>query len=55
MAYQSLIAIVHELCATMDAFGALGAELHRRHEKLSIPTAVHELPRKVVEGSDTIC
>ena len=43
---------VHELCASMDALAALGAELRRRREGLPVSPAVHELLDEVVRRID---
>jgi SAM-dependent methyltransferase len=56
MSFASLMPAIHELCASMDALAALGAELRRRRDGLPVPPAVGELLQGVVEriGADLL-
>jgi SAM-dependent methyltransferase len=52
MSYESLMVAVHELSASMDALAAVGAELRRRRESLSVPPPIHELLQGVLSRID---
>jgi SAM-dependent methyltransferase len=47
-----LMAITHQLCASMDALAAIGAELRRRRDGLPVAAPVRDLIDQVVRGVD---
>jgi SAM-dependent methyltransferase len=50
MSDAKLMAMVHELCASMDALAAIGAELRSRRDRLPVPAPVRDLIDQVVSG-----
>src|SRR5262245_11184599 len=46
------MAVVHELCASMDALAAIGAELRRRRDGLPVAAPVRDLIDQVIRSVD---
>ncbi|MBO0712744.1 MAG: class I SAM-dependent methyltransferase [Acetobacteraceae bacterium] len=44
------MALVHELCASMDALAAIGAELRRRRDGLPVVAPIRDLIEQVIRG-----